>query len=215
MTRLAKYRLYFTNKKFLLSVLTSFFLLFVSLIVNFYAGSYATESASNSVTDIILSNIRTFDVDGIFVYGSVLLFVFITILCLIEPNRIPFVLKSISLFVLIRAVFISLTHIGPFPTEAHITSTLLDKFTFGGDLFFSGHTGIPFLMALIFWRDIYLRIIFITSSILFGIIVLLAHLHYSIDVLSAFFITYAIYRIAELLFKRDRETFLSGVGTTG
>jgi hypothetical protein len=42
---------------------------------------------------------------------------------------------------------------------------------------------------------------------MFGIVVLLGHLHYSIDVLSAFFITYSIYHICELFFKTDKKIF--------
>ena len=63
------------------------------------------------------------------------------------------------------------------------------------------------ILALIFWDHKVLRIIFITTSVFFGIIVLMGHLHYSIDVLSAFFITYAIHHIAEVIFKRDKEYF--------
>jgi len=61
------YKNYFGNKDFLMSLLVSFVILAVALIINFYAGTYATKIASNSVTDIILSNIRVYDLDGIFV----------------------------------------------------------------------------------------------------------------------------------------------------
>ena len=51
------------------------------------------------------------------------------------------------------------------------------------------------------------RIFFTAVAIFFGIIVLMGHLHYSIDVLSAFFITYSIYHIAKFLFKEDKILF--------
>ena len=60
-----KYRLYFGDKSFLISVAASFALLLLSLVANFYAGIYATERASNSVTDLVLNNIPVFDVEGI------------------------------------------------------------------------------------------------------------------------------------------------------
>lgn len=214
-----RYTPYFRNYGFVLSSLFSILLLFGSLVVNFYAGTYATEKASNSVTDIILSNIRIFDVEAVFIYGPLLLWTFVGILFIFKPQRIPFALKSISLFILIRSVFISLTHIGPFPSAIPIDSVdvinsighVIGKFTFGGDLFFSAHTGLPFLMSLLFWEQRVLRLIFIAISLLFGVVVLAGHLHYSIDVLSAFFITYTIHHLAVLFFPRDHDIFERGI----
>jgi hypothetical protein len=199
------YKKYFTDKYFLKSLILSFIFLTISLVVNFYAGTYATERASNPVTDIILSNIPVFDLDGVFIWGSFILGAFITLICLYRPERIPFVVKSIALFVVVRSLFITLTHLGPFPSQIVIDSNLLSKMSFGGDLFFSGHTGLPFLLALIFWKNKLMRYVFLCFSIMFAIVVLFAHLHYSIDVLSAFFITYSIFHIAEYLFKKDRQ----------
>ncbi len=183
----------------------------LSLIVNFYAGTYATEQASNPVTEIILGNIPTFDIDSLFVYGTIVFWIFIGILCLSRPQRIPFTLKTLGLFIFLRSIFISLTHIGPFPTQIAIYSNVVSKFAFGGDLFFSGHTGLPFLLALIFWDKKYLRYLFITASLFFGGVVLLGHLHYSIDVFSAFFITYTIYHLSKIFFKRDHQIFKTGL----
>ncbi|MEI6581037.1 MAG: phosphatase PAP2-related protein [bacterium] len=203
-----KWKLVLHNKEFIKSLVISFLFLFLSLIINFFAGTYATEKASLPVTDIILSNIPVFDVDMIFIYGPIVLFSFVTVLFLYNPQKIPFIIKNIALFTVIRSIFISLTHLGPFPTQAIVTSgNFFNKFTFGGDLFFSGHTGLPFLMALIFWQEKSLRYIFLSASVLFGTVVLLGHLHYSIDVLAAFFITYAIFDISIFLFKKDKEMF--------
>jgi hypothetical protein len=183
-------------------------LLIISCVVNFYAGTYATREASSSVTDIVLSNTRVYDVDILFVYGALSLIIFIGALCFARPRRFPFVFFSLSLFVFIRSIFISLTHIGPFPEHVALDlGTVTSKFIFGGDLFFSGHTGIPFLMGLLFWRERTLRTIFFAWSIFFGVIVLLGHLHYTIDVLSAFFITYTIYQLASYFFPTEKKMF--------
>jgi hypothetical protein len=63
----------------------------------------------------------------------------------------------------------------------------LNSIFYGGDLFFSGHTGLPFLAALAFWHIPTLRIFYLASTWYFGTVVLLGHYHYSIDVLAALF----------------------------
>ncbi|HEV8666693.1 MAG TPA: phosphatase PAP2-related protein, partial [Candidatus Paceibacterota bacterium] len=156
-----------------------------------YSINFANTHAGTSVPDIVLSNIPVFNVVDFFVYGMFALITFIAAICFLDPKKFPFILNSLSIFVLIRSVFVSLTHLGPFETRAASDfGPAINKAFFGADFFFSGHTGAPFLMALIFWQDKVLRYIFLTWSVFFGIIVLLGHLHYSIDVLSAFFITY-------------------------
>lgn len=206
-----KYRAQFVQKEFLLSFFASLLFFSVALVINFYAGLYANENASNSVTDIVLDNIPVFSVDEIFIYGPVVFWTIVGLFCLWEPKKFPFVLKSIALFTVIRSLFITLTHLGPSPDQLIIdySSDFIKKFTFGADLFFSGHTGLPFLMALVFGKNHQLRNIFTVVAIFFGIIVLMAHVHYSIDVLSAFFITYTIYHIAVWLFPKDHTRFNS------
>jgi hypothetical protein len=199
---------YLKDRKFMFSVASALIFLVLSIVLNFYAAQYAMLRASNPVTDIILSNIRVYDVDWLFIYGAFAFWAFFAAICIVYPNKIPFLLKSVSLFIIIRAIFVILTHIAPFPTRLYIPpGGIMSDFTFGSDLFFSGHTGLPFLMALVFWNNKIMRIIFICISIVFGVVVLLAHLHYSIDVLGAFFITYSIFHIAEKIFPKDQEFF--------
>jgi hypothetical protein len=193
-----------TNRSYVASLVLALLLLGASLGVNFYSGVYATEEVSNSVTDIVLSNIPLFDVDGVFTYGAMALVLFITILICRHPRRAPFAIKAISIFYLVRSISVSLTHIAPFPGRISIEAIgLMRFFNFDGQLFFSGHTGLPFLMALVFWTIKPLRYLFICISIFFGSVVLLGHLHYSIDVFAAFFMTYGIFKLSEHLFKAD------------
>jgi len=215
-----KYREAFTDKKFVKSLVISIGLLIAALIINYFAALYAFERASGAVSDIVLSNLPVVDVDWIFVYGPIIFAVWIAFLCLSNPRTLPFAIKSVATFVFIRSGFITLTHIGPFPDRAIIdgNSILLLRaisdnpnfflFSTGADLFFSGHTGLPFMFALVFWKHRITRIFCFITSIFFGIIVLLGHLHYSIDVASAFFISYTIYVITTKIFKKDREEFL-------
>ncbi len=196
-----------TKKKYRRLLWEGLLLFMCSVYATHIASRYATLKASNPVEDIILSNTQAYNFEFLFVELAIALCLFVIVLCVKFPKTAPFVLKTVSLFIIIRAIFVSLTHIGPYPTKLVLESKMLDFITSGNDLFFSGHTGLPFLIALIYWEHMYLRRLFITSSIIFGVVVLLSHLHYSIDVFAAFFITYAIYHIALKLFKTDYLVF--------
>ena len=205
---LRRYRHYATQQQFRLSVLLALIVFAISLVINAGAIVFATDHASNPVTDIVLSNTVPYDVDALFVYGTFALALMTTLLCLAHPKRIPFVLHSLALFFIVRSAFVSLTHLATF--EPHAASNFGETITrmfFGSDLFFSGHTGMPFLCALIFWKEIRIRYVYLATSLFFAAIVLLGHLHYSIDVASAFFITYGIFHIALWLFPKDWMLF--------
>ena len=201
------------DRRLLYDISIAVVLLALSIVSNFYAGNFATSSVSNPVTDIILDNVPVVNVDFIFVEGPLLLWLFVGVLLIVRPERIPFVLKGLALFILVRSGFIILTHIGPFPTRSKFDlNGLMQSFTFGGDLFFSGHTGSPFLLALMFWKEPRLRVTFLVATALFGTAVLLGHLHYSIDVFAAFFISYGIHDLARFLFRREWELFNGSCG---
>lgn len=208
-----RYRHYAALQDYRLSVLFSILTFLASVVVSFFAIRFATERASNSVTDLILSNVPAVDLDGTFVFGTLFLIIFVFLVLFAHPKRIPFALHALALFYLIRAAFLTMTHIGPFPdiVPADDWGALVGTFLFNSDLFFSGHTGAPFMLALVFWREKHFRYIFLAWSVFMATIVLLGHYHYTIDVASAFFITYTIYKIAEWLFPKDRALYYSDV----
>ncbi len=208
-----KYRPYAKHKKFWVSLGIGILFLAVGIATTFFAIVYATNSVSYPVTDIILSNTPVFDVDGIFVYGPIIFWVLLGLYVIAwNPAKLPFTLNSIALFLIIRSIFISMTHIGPFPIHSELdVSGKLAIFATGGDLFFSSHTGMPFLMSLIFWEKKNVRWFCLFTSLFFGAAVLLGHLHYSIDVFGAFFITYSIFKISEKIFKKELQLFINGI----
>jgi hypothetical protein len=61
------------------------------------------------------------------------------------------------------------------------------------DLFFSGHTATTFLLLLYVWKFPALRRVMLVAHVLTVVSVFLAHLHYTIDVIGAWAITYAIF----------------------
>lgn len=199
----------FWTKPNVLSTIRGVLFLFLAILVQNYANNYVDITKSTPVGDIILNNLPTVNV-GFFIVEGVLVFTLI-ILCffLLFPRFIPFALKTIALFVIIRSFFVSLTHLGVSPGQLVLDPNSIGfdiyNFFYGAktDFFFSGHTGIPFLFAFIFWQKKYLRYFFFLCTFVFGASVLLAHMHYSIDVFAAPFMTYSIFVISKYLFSLD------------
>jgi membrane-associated phospholipid phosphatase len=205
---LLKHKNHWKEKKLVFSSLTGAVFFAFSLIVNQTAARYATMVASSSVQDLFLSNLPVFNVDFIVNNVAIMFLIFILILLAVEPKRIPFAFKSAALFIIIRSAFVVLTHLGPFPVRSYIDQDdLFRTFNIGGDYFFSGHTGLPFLMALIFWDEKWIRYTAIVASLVFGTSVILGHLHYSIDVFAAFFFTYGIFHMTKKFFPLDYKLF--------
>lgn len=199
------------DRAFAKSFLVAIALFAISLALNYFASAYATSRAGAPVGDIILDNLPVFRLDEIFAYGPILFWLVIAFFVIREPKTFPFTLKAIALFVVIRSVFVTLTHLGVAidAIQAQAPLNFIERLSYGGDLFFSGHTGMPFLMALVFWQNKGMRVFCVISAVFFGAVVLLVHRHYSIDVLAAFFITYTIYHLAETFFKKDYKLFHS------
>ena len=199
-----KHKTFWSQKLFAYNALIGIVFLAVALIANHYANSYATAQASNNVTDIFLNNLPVVDVRLIFSEGAMLFLLFLAAVLLYEPRYLSFTLKSLAVFVLIRSFFLILTNLAPPADQILVSPTdFISSFSSGGDFFFSAHTGLPFLLAFIFWDKKLLRCIFFISSVVGGAIVLLGHLHYSIDVFSAFFISFAVFHVCKNLFPKD------------
>lgn len=199
----------FWTKENIISLVFSVLFLIIALSIQKFADNYVIKTGWTVVWDIFLNNIPSFDIDK-FIIFSTLACTFLTVILLIfKPNHLLFTIKSLALFVIIRSFFISLTHLGIHPHQI-----IFDSNTFGfwlynllynsnNDFFFSGHTWIPFLIALILQKDKFWRNIYFATSIVFWASVIIGHIHYSIDVFAAPLITFSIYSIAKVCFKKD------------
>lgn len=203
------YHTLFGNRAYLRSLCEGAAFLAASSIAIYAAVTYATVHASNPVTDLVLSRVGPFNVRFLFVYGTFTAFAITAGLLIWRPNRLPFALKAAALFLLVRAVFVALTHIAPSPIDPQQPAPFFNSIFFGSDQFFSGHTGLPFLAALAFWQIAPWRVFYLALTAFFGAIVLLGHYHYSIDVLAALFITHGVFQISCWLFGRDWALFRS------
>jgi hypothetical protein len=136
-----------------------------------------------------------------------------------DAERFIRYMYSSGLLALVRGVCIVATGLGPISgvdshanmsAETRFTALvdLLNPFGFfnrdGGariyltkDLFFSGHTATTFLLLLYVWRYPRLRAVMLVSHLLVVASVFFAHLHYTIDVIGAYAITWALFTARE------------------
>lgn len=161
-----------------------------------------TSSIHSSVGDILFSIIPSIDLSYLY-FGGIWIIALLGIIYGIykEPLKIPLALTALSIFFIIRGICISSTHIGIPPDHIipNIQGLGILQF-FRNDLFFSGHTGIPFLIALLVWKDVFWRNIFLLASVIMALTVISMRIHYTIDIIGAYFITYGIFHISEKLY---------------
>lgn len=201
------YKGFFTRER-VRSLVNALILLALAVIFQYYASAYVNRVPSNSVSDLFLSILPVVNLNFIIVEGALCAILLSIILILAKPQYLLFVLKTAAIFIATRAVFISVTHIGIYPTQVGPDPTgIFDRAYTGLGLeagfFFSGHTGLPFLMALIMWNEKFWRYAYIILAIVFGIAVLFAHVHYSIDVLAAPYMAYGIFKMSQYFFAED------------
>lgn len=170
---------------------------------------YLMRPTSTYVGDILLDNLPVVNLNFIIIECALIIIVAVALFVFLQPRYILFTLKALAIFIATRALFISLTHVGIYPGRIGIDVGFFDGIysylNFQTGFFFSGHTGMPFLMALVFWEKFYARIIFLSLAFIFATAVLFAHTHYSIDVLAAPFMAYGIFKITKYFFRKDYE----------
>jgi membrane-associated phospholipid phosphatase len=121
-----------------------------------------------------------------------------------NPRLFLLIAYGFILMCLARILTISLLPLNP-PTGIITLKDPIANIAYGGngifitkDLFYSGHTGNMFLFFLCLeakWD----KIIALIASFLIGFLVLIQHIHYSIDVIAAFIFTYFLYLGAKKL----------------
>ncbi|MBE0551603.1 MAG: hypothetical protein IH619_04410 [Ignavibacterium sp.] len=129
------------------------------------------------------------------IYGSIV----VAIATLFKyPNRLMFAIQLYTLMVLVRIVAMFLLPLEPPSTMIILNDPFVEFFgtgqTLTKDLFFSGHTATLFILFLVAENKI-IKSVFLISTIVVAISVILQHVHYTIDVIAAVFFTYACYKL--------------------
>ncbi len=121
-----------------------------------------------------------------------------------DPAFALLMLSSFILLCIARMVSITMVPLNP-PDGLIRLNDPLTSLIYGGkdkfmtkDLFFSGHTSNMFLMCLCLTKktDKYLALM---ATLAVGVLVLVQHVHYTVDVLAAFFFTFLIYRVTKMI----------------
>lgn len=168
-----------------LALMLSFFPLFFSLI---------EKRDGVMLHDFVLSNIPTYDVSlltFIIIWGMT---IFLWIRCIQKPAIFIVALYSLILLFLVRMVTISLVPLNP-PAGLIPMRDPISSLFYGGpkvfitkDLFFSGHTSTQLMIyfCLEKKKD---KLIALMCTLLVGALVLIQHVHYTIDVVAALLFT--------------------------
>jgi len=188
----------FSNKLLLWEFILSTALLAILLFILTHFLNYIEARSGATFSDPILNLFKPIDLTWLIfitIYGSL-------ITALVYLIRKPLLLiKGIqlySLMVFIRMVAMYLLPLEP-PSDM---ITLIDPFveyfgtgsTLTKDLFFSGHTATLFILFLVCENHV-LKTIFLAATIIIAVSVILQHVHYTIDVFSALFFSFAIFKI--------------------
>lgn len=192
-----------TNKTFRRKMISTLVILIIVILSLPSFFSYIEERKGAYLHDLILQHIPAADVS---------LFTFLIIWstsglvivrCIQRPSFALLMLMSFTLLCLARMASITMVPLDP-PDGLIKLNDPLTSLIYGGkdkfitkDLFFSGHTSNMFLMYLCLEKRSD-KILALMASILVAILVLIQHVHYTIDVLFAFIFTYLVFRISKL-----------------
>lgn len=186
------------NKKFRIKTIAGSILLIGLLIYFPFFFNVIEKRPGIQLNDRLLAMIPPADVSVLtfIIIWSVTLFLWVR--CIQVPEIFLVTLCSLVLLCFSRILSISLLPLDP-PAGLIPLKDPLSSLFYGGpqvfitkDLFYSGHTATQFLIFLSLQKKKD-KIIALLSSLTVGALVLIQHVHYTVDVLAAFVFTYFIY----------------------
>jgi len=162
-------------------------------------------------TDLFLQWLPAYNV-------SVAVFFLIWSCCLIlvfrifkDPMMMLVTLWAYNGVTLLRMACIGLISLNPpaglIPLADPITNQFYGAHYITHDLFFSGHTTTVFLIFLCLKKKTD-RLYALLASVILGLLLLIQHVHYTVDVLAAPVFTYAVFRLALLFTEKEKQALI-------
>lgn len=119
-----------------------------------------------------------------------------------SPYRLLLGLQSYLIITLMRFITLLVVPLDPPPGLLELRDPFVDSLLYQQsitkDLFFSGHTGIIVLFAFLVPHLPSLRTVYVGCALLLGLLLLIQHAHYTIDVLAAPGFAWASIKLAGL-----------------
>jgi hypothetical protein len=189
---------FFQNKRYRIEFVITIIIL-IPLLLSFSQFLLFVERRAGVIlNDPLLNSFNPIDLTWLIfalIYLSLIIFIITTFN---KPGRLLLALQSYGLMVIFRTIAMYITPFEPPATLLLLNDPFVQLFGEGDiltkDLFFSGHTGTLFLLFLL-EENKTLKSIFLSATIIVGTAVLLQHVHYTIDVFVAPFISYTSYKI--------------------
>jgi membrane-associated phospholipid phosphatase len=164
-----------------------------------YLHNYMTEGKTlPMLSDLILDNLPFYNVSLIYDISCLIPIVLVLIYIVHKKdyNRIPLFLLMTGIFYIVRGIFIVLTPFGN-PPMFNGSDPLFHGFSnYELGVYPSGHAGNVFLLLLLVKDNSYKWLILICLIVVI-VALFLARGHYSIDILSGLFFSYAIRAFGE------------------
>ncbi len=184
------------NKIFKHKLIIAFTLLVVIVCCLPFFFQYIEKRNGLILNDIILNKLAPKNV-SLFIFLIIWIVTLVSIIRSVQqPHIFITLLSSFTVLTLSRILTISLIALNPPPGLIELSDPL-SNFFYGNtfitkDLFFSGHTATMFLMFLCLnkKKD---KLLALTATFLTGFLLLVQHVHYSIDIITAPLFTYLIY----------------------
>lgn len=171
-------------------------------------GWYADQRELPPSSDWLLDRMPRWNLIPLLTWGWLGLHAFaVGLAVLYQPRRLPFLLFLLGNYLFVRTLFVFLSPIGA-PLAIvdmrefdALFAAVAGEYTFQNEFIFSGHTAVPFLFALFFQRRLHQAILWVGSGVM-AVSVLITRNHYTVDVISAYLIGYAIFAISVALWNR-------------